>query len=299
MNMLTEFADKHKLSKDFLHDARKWYIPLADNISKHQKGAGKPYFLGINGCQGSGKSTLSDFLSAYLSQQYDLHVVVMSLDDFYFDQSKRSAIAVKVHPLFQTRGVPGTHDMIQAARVLEQLRASADQVSIPRFNKATDNPAPRQEWQTISKPVDVVIFEGWCWGVDPQNDNQLLNAVNALEHEQDETGVWRKFVNRQLEQHYAPLYSFMNYWIMLKAPSFDCVYAWRLEQEQKLRHSLPAKSDNPETGVMTDEQVQAFIQYYQRLTQHALETLENKCDVVFTLNSQRRISDHQIRSTYA
>ena len=81
--MLTEFSDKHQLSKEFLHDARKWYIPLAKNIVKHQNGAIAPYFLGINGCQGSGKSTLSAFICDYLTQEHGLNVVVMSLDDFY------------------------------------------------------------------------------------------------------------------------------------------------------------------------------------------------------------------------
>ena len=297
--MLTEFADKHQLGKEFLQDARKWYIPLADNIATHQNGASKPYFLGVNGCQGSGKSTLSDFLKAYLSEQYDLNVVVMSLDDFYLDQSQRCAIAEKVHPLFKTRGVPGTHNMTLAAKVLAQLRDRQNQISIPRFNKATDNPAPLEQWQKITTAVDVVIFEGWCWGVEPQDDSELAEPINSLEKNNDQTGVWRKYVNLQLKQNYAPLYRFMNYWIMLKAPSFDCVYNWRLEQEHKLRKALSANPEHNKVNIMNDQQVLAFIQYYQRLTQHALATLENKCDVIFTLNAERRITAQYSRSTHA
>lgn len=287
--MLTEFTDKHQLSKDFLHDARKWYIPLAENIAKHQSGAGAPYFLGINGCQGSGKSTLSEFLASYLSQEHGLKVVVMSLDDFYLDQSQRNAIAVKVHPLFKTRGVPGTHDMALASQVLSSLRSGAPTL-IPRFNKASDNPAPVSQWQKINEHVDVVIFEGWCWGVEAQNDAKLVDPINALEEEQDETGVWRRFVNKQLSQNYAPLYENMDYWVMLKAPSFECVYAWRLEQEHKLRASLSAADSSAGSKVMSDEQVLAFIQYYQRLTEHGLSTLPQKCEVVFSLNTARRIT---------
>lgn len=296
--MLTEFTDKHQLGKDFLHDARKWYIPVAENIAKHQSGAVAPYFLGINGCQGSGKSTLSEFLAGYLSQEHGLKVVVMSLDDFYLDQSQRNAIAVKVHPLFKTRGVPGTHDMALASQVLSSLRSGAP-TSIPRFNKANDNPAPVNQWQQINEPVDVVIFEGWCWGVEAQNDAQLVDPINALEEKQDETGVWRRFVNKQLAQYYAPLYVNMDYWVMLKAPSFECVYAWRLEQEHKLRASLSDADSSAGSKVMSDEQVLAFIQYYQRLTEHGLSTLPQKCDLVFSLNSARRITALTERGVHA
>lgn len=296
--MLTEFTDKHQLSKDFLHDARKWYIPLAENIAKHQSGASAPYFLGINGCQGSGKSTLSEFLASYLTQEHGLKVVVMSLDDFYLDQSQRNAIAVKVHPLFKTRGVPGTHNIALASQVLSSLHSGAA-TSIPRFNKADDNPAPVSQWQQIDEQVDVVIFEGWCWGVEAQNEAQLIAPINALEDEQDETGVWRRFVNKQLAQNYVPLYGNMDYWVMLKAPSFESVYAWRLEQEHKLRASLSTADSSSGSKVMSDEQVLAFIQYYQRLTEHGLSTLPQKCDLVFSLNSARRITALTRRGVHA
>jgi D-glycerate 3-kinase len=296
--MLTEFADKHQLSKEFLHDARKWYIPLAEDIAKHQNSANKPFFIGINGCQGSGKSTLSEFLSKYLSHEHNLKVVIMSLDDFYLDQSQRSAIAIKVHPLFKTRGVPGTHNMDLALKVITKLR-NGEPVSIPRFDKGIDNPYPKDQWEHVSSQVDIVIFEGWCWGVSPQNENALNVPVNTLEKEQDETGVWRKFVNRQLANHYAPLYANMDYWIMLKAPSFECVYAWRLEQEQKLRKSLATSDSIAGSHVMSDAQVLAFIQYYQRLTEHGLNTLPDMCDVVFPLSAERKIISRQDRGTHA
>lgn len=296
--MLTEFSDKHQLSKEFLHDARKWYIPLAKNIVKHQNGAIAPYFLGINGCQGSGKSTLSAFLCDYLTQEHGLNVVVMSLDDFYLDQSQRNAIAIKVHPLFKTRGVPGTHDMKLASNVISALQQHKP-ISIPRFDKGTDNLAPKEHWQHVSAPVDVVIFEGWCWGVEPQEDRELDKPCNKLELDQDETGVWRRFVNKQLAKHYAPLYANMDYWIMLKAPSFECVYSWRIEQEQKLRQVLAANDTIVGSNVMSDAQIFDFIQYYQRLTEHGLGTLPDKCDVVFTLNEQRRITAQQDRGAHA
>jgi D-glycerate 3-kinase len=71
---------------------------------------------------------------------------------------------------------------------------------------------------------------------------------------------------------------------MLKAPSFDCVYKWRCEQEDKLRAKNPDAS-----GIMNKAQIHAFIQHYQRLTERCLATLPNSFDLVFELNHERKI----------
>ena len=85
---------------------------------------------------------------------------------------------------------------------------------------------------------------------------------------------------------------------MLKAPCFEDVYAWRLEQEQKLILST-AKANDDKSGTMDEQQIQRFIQHYQRLTEHALITLPNTCDHVFELNSARAITAHKIKDVYA
>lgn len=280
--MLSEFLAKHKLSKDFEGNALKRFIPLSQQIIEHQNGASEPFFVGLNGCQGSGKSTLSDFLKSKIEKDSSLRVITLSLDDFYLSKSDRMALAVKIHPLFETRGVPGTHDTNLLNKVLHALKAS-EGVSIPRFDKSTDNPVPSEQWEKITGPVDVVILEGWCWGVEHQPETQLLSPINDLEANEDMTGVWRHFVNRQLTTHYEPLYSLMDYWIMLKAPSFDHVYAWRLEQEQKLIDATRGEA------TMDDGQIKRFIQYFQRLTEHGLATLPVACDLVYELDAKRRI----------
>lgn len=284
--MLAAFREKHKLNKAFETIAQNWYIPLAQAINKHQLGAKGPYFVAINGCQGSGKSTLSDFLKEYLQAQYQLNIVALSLDDFYLSKSDRLALSIKVHPLFNTRGVPGTHDMRRVKQVLDDV-AQNQPTLVPRFDKSSDNLFPEDSWEIISDPVNVVIFEGWCWGVEHQLASKLQFDCNGLETEHDSLGVWRQFVNKQLEMVYEPLYSIMDYWIMLKAPSFENVYAWRLEQEQKLAQS---NSDNS-NEIMNAEQIRHFIHHYQRLTEQALETLPDKCDLVFNLNEKREIID--------
>ena len=73
---------------------------------------------------------------------------------------------------------------------------------------------------------------------------------------------------------------------MLAAPSFDCVYRWRLEQE----HKLALSSSGGRGAVMSDTEVARFIQHYQRLTEHCLATLPNAVDYLYNLNERREIS---------
>ena len=77
---------------------------------------------------------------------------------------------------------------------------------------------------------------------------------------------------------------------MLKAPSFDCVYQWRLEQENKLRDSLMNSTSNSVTNkIMDDDGIKRFIQYYQRITEHLLVTLPEKVDYLFELDEDRKV----------
>lgn len=294
--MLNEFAAKHKLDKEFLHTARKWYTPLADQLQQHQHSAKRTFYVGLNGCQGSGKSTLADFLQTYLQDKYQLNVAVLSLDDFYLDQAQRKTLSINVHPLFKTRGVPGTHDMGHAKKLLNDLGQQQGLLALPKFDKAKDNPKPRGEWPTTQTPVDLVLFEGWCWGVEAQAPASLIVPVNELERVEDETGLWRNYVNNQLATRYHPLYAKMDFWLMLKVPSFKDVLAWRLEQEQKLIAVTP---DQHASGLMTEPQIARFIQHYQRLTEHCLQSMPQKCDLVFKLDSSRRIVNKQSWSSHA
>ena len=279
---------KHKLCNNFNAIAENYFIPLAEEIKLHHSHAKNTYFVGVNGSQGSGKSTLAAFLQDYLSQNHAMNIVVISLDDFYLSRKERQIIAADEHPLFTTRGVPGTHNMRQVKSVLHALK-NHENTTIPRFNKATDEPHPVSNWTKVSAAVDVVIFEGWCWGVAAQSTEQLQQPVNEFEAFEDNNADWRNHVNLQLSEYYQPLYSVMHKWVMLKAPSFKDVYSWRLEQEQKL---IAATAHDEHCGVMNEQQLQHFIQHYQRLTEHALNTLANTCDHVFELNSDRAITRH-------
>ncbi len=286
--MLATFIKQHNLPDEFSLSVEKYYKPIAQQLFERSTQSTSPYFVGINGCQGSGKSTLTDFIGAYLTSQYNLNVVVMSLDDFYYSSEARQALANSVHPLLATRGVPGTHDILELTQVLKKLKARETGFTIRKFNKATDEPCPESDWQLVDQTADIVIVEGWCWGVSPQTEAQLKTPINELECKHDTSGNWRNYVNQQLKDEYVSLYKEMNFWLALQAPSFDCVYKWRLEQEHKLKaRNVGLKNSK----IMSSAEILNFTQYFQRLSVQACNTFKESADIICYLDSQRKITE--------
>jgi len=247
--------------------------------------------VGINGSQGSGKSTLASLLALLLRQFHGLGVIQLSIDDFYLTRESRRSLAERVHPLLATRGVPGTHDLPLMRETLQRLLNGNGEVPIPRFDKAIDDRCPADQWEFVSAPLDLVIIEGWCFGTPAQSEEALLKPVNDLEAREDPDAVWRRYVNRQIVEHYQSIYQMVDLWIMLQAPSFDCVYQWRLEQEQKLADKLKLTDDSApmQNQVMSAQQIARFIQHYQRLTEHTLQHLPASVHYLFRLDRERRI----------
>ena len=247
-----------------------------------------PFILGLCGSQGSGKSTLAAVLTRRLEDQ-GRRVAVLSLDDLYLSRARRAERARGAHPLFAVRGPPGTHDVDAGISLLDALKAGHP-VRLPRFDKAEDAPAPRESWAKVDGPVDVVIFEGWCVGATPETPEALAAPVNALEAEDDPNGLWRRTVNDALAGPYAELFSRMDRLVMLVAPSFDVVRAWRTQQEHDLKRRLAAEG---RTGahVMSDADIARFIQHYERLTRHMLRDMPGRADLVLHLDENRRLKD--------
>jgi D-glycerate 3-kinase len=292
MPMLDQFIQRHQLDEDYLTHASEYFSSALLSIVAHQKQVKKTFIVGINGCQGSGKSTLADYLGTRLSSEFDLNVAVLSLDDFYYSKKQRHELANQIHPLLRTRGVPGTHDMNLANDTLEKLCAGAsasNPVQLRRFNKFTDNPYPESQWPIIDRPIDVIVLEGWCLGVQPQLMKDLIYPINQLEAKKDKYGIWRSYVNQQLKQNYQSLYQRIDHWLMLKAPSFDSVQAWRLEQEHKRKNLALSTDQKQRETFMTSAEVRNFTAYFQRITEQCLATLPEQCDWVYELDNQRNI----------
>lgn len=292
-SLVHDFADQHQLPESFIASAKADFLPLADSIFQQAKKSKLPLFVGINGCQGSGKSTLTDFLLYAFNHQYQLPSKGVSIDDFYLTKAARKALAAEVHPLLLTRGVPGTHEIPLMESTLSGLLAGKEGVSIPRFNKAIDDRYPEKDWEEVSELPKVVLFEGWCVGCQPQDEEALKTPVNELEQEEDKDGVWRHFVNNALQVDYQTIFSRFDRFIMLKAPSFKAVENWREQQEARLRESV-IKNNLDGSSVMSPSQIRRFIAHYQRITEHALDTLAPKANDLFELNENRVIQNSSL-----
>ncbi len=263
--------------------------PLADEIAR-QKKYGQKKFFAIHGAQGSGKSTLAMFLRLILTQDYQFRVALVSLDDFYLSPRQRQRRAQQIHPLFQTRGVPGTHDTPLAMAIFQKLQEGrSGQVNIPVFDKAHDDLFPVERWQQLSLPVDIILFEGWCVGVQPLPKTALSVAINELEAREDPQAVWREAVNQFLATEYQQLFALIEYLIMLKIPSFECVLQWRHLQEQKLAGSRQQNLAPDNKGLMLDRaRIYRFIQHFQRITEHALKTLPETADCILSIDTNHQ-----------
>lgn len=269
----------------YMATAANFYDPVAERLIE-LKPNNKPLVIALNGSQGSGKTTLADYL-CYFFESKGYRSLSISLDDFYLCKAKREELASDIHPLFMTRGVPGTHDIPLLQATLEKLISFQAGIKIPRFNKAVDDVYPDTQWQVTKEPIDFVVFEGWCWGARHQENPCLLEPVNDLEQEEDVEGLWRCYANEQLKTSYEPLYELMDVWLMLKAPSFDCIHAWRLEQEQKLKARLDGLSS---TSIMSEDEISRFIKFYERMTKSVLVTLPKVADLVWELDQHRNIT---------
>ena len=244
----------------------------------------QPLVVGICGAQGSGKSTLANGLLRGLNDA-GFAAAALSIDDLYLTLAERERLAREVHPLLRTRGVPGTHDVDLGLSVLADIDARRPTL-LPRFDKSRDDRAPRERWEKIEQPLDVLLFEGWCVGARPQSPQALVDPINALERDEDRDGRWRAYVNAALAGPYRPLFDRIDCLTLLAAPGFEIVRAWRIQQENDLRQSAPGAP-----GIMTDDQIARFIQHYERLTRHILVEMPGRADITIALDEARRVRD--------
>lgn len=268
----------HRIPEASAEALARVYLPLAAWVLR-QKGE-TPLLLGVNGAQGSGKSTLCDFLRLILEQCHGQRVAVLSIDDLYLTRAERQALAREAHPLLITRGVPGTHDVELGLATLNRLRnaAEADLTPLPAFDKASDDRRPAGDWPVFRGRPDIILFEGWCVGTTRQPEAALREPVNALERDEDADGRWRSYVNRRLETDYRRLFAELDRLIFLRVPGMDRVLEWRTLQEQKLAATAGAGRH-----VMDAAAILRFVMHYERLTLHNLANLPARADLTLNL----------------
>lgn len=287
-----QFLHEHRLDEEYLETTRQWFDDLAQGIARRRQGQNSPLVVGVNGCQGSGKTTLVAYLKAFLANEFGMTSATLSLDDCYHTLETRQSLARDVHPLLLTRGVPGTHDVDLLNRTLSKMLESVPgNVGLPRFDKAMDDRADPSTWDKVATPIDIVLLEGWCLGVVPEDDATLKTSVNALEDDEDQQLTWRRYVNEAIKHEMVPLYQRIDYWVMLEAPDFSCVLGWRREQEEKLQQQTKVSNHK----IMNEADLLRFVAHFERVTRLCLSHLPDKVHCLYRLDENRKIKDVENR----
>ncbi|EAW20519.1 TDA10 family protein [Aspergillus fischeri NRRL 181] len=265
---------------EIIDDKSQYCIPfLLKRLEAHQARYGNdpsntpPFFLGLNGVQGAGKTVLVSILQSTLrAPPYSLPVVTISLDDFYLTHEQQQTLAKTFpsNPLLQHRGQPATHDLPLAEKVFESLRAGRP-TAIPQYDKSAysgqGDRVPESQWETVNgdgqDKIKVVIFEGWCVGFRALDDRVLREKWEAAVRQKDQGGYDGRLGHVKFEdvkavndalRKYDVLTDRLDALVHIDAHDLHFVYDWRQEQERTLRATKG-------TG-MTEEQVSHFVDGY-------------------------------------
>ncbi|MBL3557526.1 hypothetical protein JK643_14090 [Marinobacter sp. JB05H06] len=298
--------NQESLPDSYADTVKKTILPLAQHIQSLRQTRGEPIIIGIHGAQGTGKSTLTLFLRELLTTHYRIPTASFSLDDLYLTRAEREKLAEHIHPLFITRGVPGTHDMVLGQQVIDQLKAAGPdtETPIPAFDKSRDDRYPQDQWPAFRGRADIILIEGWCMGAVPaDSEEELMDPLNELEETEDPQGIWRQYVNRCLKGQYGEFFRQVDSLIMLRAPSMECVLQWRTLQEHKLRDrassapkvsNVTGKAAQP-SRIMSDEEVVRFIMHYERITRASLAEMPARADCLINVGGDHSFGEPLIR----
>ena len=237
----------------------------------------------IAGSQGSGKSSLSKLIKLYLEKFCYKSVVIISMDDFYLSKSQRTQLSKNIHPLFLTRGVPGTHDLELMNKKIKQIFNKEFPIYLPIFDKVSDS--RKRTYKKVLK-ADVVIFEGWCAGAQPVDQNYLQKNFNNLEKHKDKNFIWRNSYNKYLNE-YQKLFSQFNFFIYFQFNQWDHVLNWKYKQELELRDK---KKD-----LGLKKYLREFIQYYEKVSKWMHLKVPKYCNILIKLDAHQKIKSINLR----
>jgi D-glycerate 3-kinase len=275
--------DKSRATK--IKSLKKTYIPISFWIENKYKKKGKTLFLGFSGGQGSGKTTVAKILKIILKKFFKREIYVSSIDDFYKTLKDRNEMSHTIHPLFKTRGVPGTHDINLVKKFFDFIKKrNFEKFKLPKFDKSLDDRLKKKYWSNIKKRPEIVILEGWCVGAKPQSNSIINKSINVLEKYEDKHLIWRKYANEKLKKEYKKLFAMIDHFIFMKIPNFNVVYEWRLLQESKLR-----KKSHSSKKIMSYNEIKRFIMFYERITLQMIKDLSKSASVVIFLKTNHKI----------
>lgn len=219
----------------------RFYFPVYEWCLRQKLAAG-PIIIGVNGPQGSGKSTLTRTLCEMLRHEGH-RATTVSIDDFYLSRTEQVRLADEnsTNPFLRSRGYPGTHDLSLGIRTLKELRGANGEVLIPVYEKSLfdgkGDRLPTSEWKKVALPLDLIFFEGWMLGFHSVADDQLLEPS-------------LKELNRLLNG-YEAWWTEIDALIQLKPQDYRYVVDWRVEAEERMKAA-------GKTG-MTEAEARAYV----------------------------------------
>ena len=155
-NDYLKFLNKEKIYKKsmstHIKNLKQIYIPTAFWINSKYEKKGKTLFIGLSGGQGTGKTTITGILKIILKKFFKRKIHISSIDDFYKNLKERNKMSYEIHPLFKTRGVPGTHDISLLKNFFNFIKKKKFKpFLLPKFDKSL----PSSE---ISLPTETAFF---------------------------------------------------------------------------------------------------------------------------------------------
>ncbi|MDP3733605.1 MAG: hypothetical protein Q8R37_00075 [Nanoarchaeota archaeon] len=212
--------------------------PLCHQIEQ-QYHPQKTVIIGIQGGQGTGKTTLSNFLKQHLAA-HGFKVQSFSIDDFYSSYRERQKLHLRYpdNPFYAiSRGLPGTHRVKLLRETLRKAKRG-EGFTLPVFDKSLHHGGGDISKKTI--PIkgrqDFILFEGWCLGLPTVSSKELVRISDKYKlplRTIDPKHTFHKIVLQFLPS-YQPLWKFISYRIMLKPDSSDLHVQWRRQQEREL-----------------------------------------------------------------
>jgi len=284
-----KFLNKEKIlgksKAEKIKSLKKIYIPISFWIENKYRKREKTLFLGLSGSQGSGKTTTANILQIILKKFFKKNICIISIDNFYKTLRDRNRMSKQKHPLFKTRGVPGTHDINLIKNLFISIKKKKfKKIKIPKFENAMDNRLEKKNWFNIKQKPEIIILEGWCVGARPQSSFLIKKPINTLEKYEDKDLKWRKYVNEKLKKEYKKLFLMIDHLIFMKIPNFKVVFKWRLLQEKKLK-----KKSYSNKKIMSYNEIKRFIMFYQRITLQMIKDLSKSASIVMLLNKNHEI----------